>query len=185
MKNYTRYFAFKVTNTWDINNKIILYLNSYDFQLLEQNSGQMVFAKKWSLREGWRFNPLNWESKLKIKRSSDGQVEIAYSVMNNGMLSPLLFASLYSHFIANLGKFLNNDIDFKKFNRTVIKIATSKAIGITAFFVFLIMVGFLVGIAFEEMVGIKYISVTGVLLGSILCHFTLKKYLVKKVPLHH
>ena len=36
----------------------------------------LLFEKKWSILNGWKFNPLNWETKIDIKLTKNNKVTI-------------------------------------------------------------------------------------------------------------
>ena len=123
MEKYNNNFEFTVSNNSKTKEKLKSYFKSYDFEQVKDENENLLFVKKWSILNGWKFNPLNWETKIDIKLSENNKVIINHIVHSNGFLTPNAFKSLFEKFLLNLEQFVEFNIKHKPNNIQEIKLA--------------------------------------------------------------
>ena len=67
MEKYYNNFEFTISNNFETKEKLKSYFKSYDFEQIKDENENLIFVKKGSILNGWKFNPLNWETKIEIK----------------------------------------------------------------------------------------------------------------------
>lgn len=66
MKNYKQNFELIIGDSADLNNKLKLYFNFYSFIEIKDENNHLFFLKNYSLFDGWKINPLKWETKINV-----------------------------------------------------------------------------------------------------------------------
>ena len=179
MEIYKKRFKLNSQNKSNLKQKLEQYFQFYGFELSETDKNSLVFFKKFSFLSGWKFNPLNWESEVKIT-STNNSLEIIYINEGNSQITPFAFEDLFNSFFNNLESYLNNSIDFKEKNKVEIKKAKRRI-----FYQFLIIIvsiiafGFLGKFLLEEF-RIQFFNVFGSLIGAFLSLKLINEYWINK-----
>ncbi|WP_179344671.1 hypothetical protein [Winogradskyella ursingii] len=185
MNNYNNIIEFEFSDSSRFKRKLEYYFDYYNFDQIENNKNEFVFEKKWSLSNGWKFNPLDWETTIKIKLIENRMAIIKYDVISNGVLSSVAFSSLFETFICNLEKFINQEIDFKKKNIKCIRLAKQKVYKYHGILIVGIISGLSLGVILTNLTGKTFFGTLGVVMGAIITEklinsYLLKQYLVRK-----
>lgn len=180
MHPYKKKFALKIENNNNFRQNLKQYFLFYNFDYSEKEENTILFFKKFSYLSGWRFNPLNWESEIKITILNN-TLEIAYINKGNSQITPFAFDGLYNSFFNNLNLFVNKSIDFKEKNKQEIKKAKQKVflqflIIIACIFVFVI-----IGWLLKKEFNLHFLSKFSVVIGALLSLKMLNKYWIHKV----
>ena len=185
MKDYNGNFEFDLIDNFNLKDKIKKYFEVYNFELLKDENNNLVFVKKWSLLNGWRINPLNWETEINIKLSEKNKTVINHTVISNGFLTPIAFTSLFKSFLLNLEKFINQNIDFKEKNSPKIKLAKEKVLKYHGLLIIGILLGLVFGIILSNLTGMKLFGTVGIIVGAITSEKFMNQYLIKNNTLQH
>ncbi len=181
MKNYNKHFEFEIKNDLNPKGKIKQYFKTYNFEQKTDNN-HLVFVKKWSLLNGWKFNPLNWETKINVKltKTKNNKAIINHTVISNGFLTPIVFSTLFKSFLLNLEQFVNQHINFKEKNNTQIKLAKKKVFKYYGLLIIGILLGLFTGIILKHFTGIKLFDTVGIIIGAITTKNIMNEYLVRQ-----
>lgn len=177
MKKYINNFEFTVSNNAEIKQKLKSYFKSYDFEQVNDEPKNLHFVKKESILDGWKFNPLNWESKIDITLTENNNVIINHIVYSNGFLTPIAFNSLFEKFLLNLEQFVNFNINHKSSNNQEIKLAKVKALKFYGILILGVVVGAYLGTMLSSALGIKLLGTLGIILGAIATEKIMNNYL--------
>ncbi|MDG1040684.1 MAG: hypothetical protein P8H13_00195 [Polaribacter sp.] len=179
MKPYKRNTTLTINENFDFKRSLKEYFQYYNFEFKEEEKNQFTFYKKHSLLNGWKFNPLNWESKIYIK-TTNNKLEINYTNEGNGQITPFAFVSLFSSFFNNLKLFLTNSIDYKEKNNIAIKKARRK--------IFLSFLMILASVACFAILGdfvsknfnVRFLRVLSIIIGSLFSLKMINHYWISK-----
>ena len=177
MEKYNNNFEFTVSNNSKTKEKLKSYFKSYDFEQVKDENENLLFVKKWSISNGWKFNPLNWETKIDIKLSENNKVIINHIVHSNGFLTPNAFKSLFEKFLLNLEQFVEFNIKHKPNNIQEIKLAKEKVFKYHGILILGVVVGMFLGIILSTATGIKLLGTLGIIVGAIATEKIMNKYL--------
>lgn len=155
------------------------YFQAYNFKITTENHEQLVFAKKWSILDGWRLNPLNWECVVEVTFLGNDIVCIHHKVFSNGYITPIAFTALYDSFLLNLERYLNEKIDFVATNAAAIKKAKVNVMKYNGILLVGLLIGAAVGIAIAQATQLKLFGYLGIFLGVILIERIMNSYLEK------
>ena len=65
MNSFSKEYSFKIENDNSVE-RLTSYLTKYHFKLKHKSNSKLIFLKKFSLLEGWKINPISWESEIVI-----------------------------------------------------------------------------------------------------------------------
>lgn len=172
---------FTTTKKFDVkpekitHHKIIRYFRDYGFKLKHESENKYLFFKKRTLLEGWKMNPLNWESEVRVEIVEEN-LKITYKV--EGLyITPLAFSRLYHTFLNKFENYIIKNDDYKIDNTTIIKKAKKELYMYYGFMLLTILLGivlssFLKNTLESEVLGtlvfISFIALTGKLLNNYL-----------------
>jgi F0F1-type ATP synthase assembly protein I len=179
MGKYNNNFEFTVSNNSETKEKLKSYFKSYDFEQVKDEKENLLFVKKWSILNGWKFNPLNWETKINIKLTENNKVIINHIVHSNGFLTPIAFKSLFEKFLSNLEQFVEFNEKHKTKNIQEIKLAKEKVYKYHGILILGILIGLFLGIIMTNITGIKLLGTVGIIVGAITTEKIMNKYLIK------
>jgi hypothetical protein len=185
MEKYNNNFEFTVSNNSKTKEKLKSYFKSYHFEQVKDENENLLFVKKWSISNGWKFNPLNWETKIDIKLSENNKVIINHIVHSNGFLTPNAFKSLFEKFLLNLEQFVEFNIKHKPNNIQEIKLAKEKVFKYHGILILGVVVGMFLGIILSTATGIKLLGTLGIIVGAIATEKIMNKYLENNNNLQH
>ena len=185
MGKYINNFEFTISNNSETKEKLKSYFKSYDFEQVKDENEKLLFVKKWSILNGWKFNPLNWETKIDIKLTENNKVIINHIVHSNGFLTPIAFKSLFEKFLLNLEQFVEFDIKHKPNNIQEIKLAKEKVFKYHGILILGTVVGMFLGIIISNATGIKLLGTVGIIVGTIATEKIMNKYLENNNNLQH
>lgn len=175
MKDYRNHIEFDIADQNELVEKIKRYFDFYGFDLIDDT--QFVFVKKWSFWEGWRFNPLDWESRLEIN-INDRSLNIDHLVSSNGILTPVGFAKFYQSFLLNFEKFINHSKEFTEPNKREINNAKLKVYKYHALLVLGVVLGFFIGNVLGSSAGFKWIGYATMIITVLIMKKVLNYYLL-------
>jgi hypothetical protein len=179
MEDYKTIFEFNLKDTFALKDKLKLYFEFYDFKLKNDENNNFDFVKKGSMLDGWKINPLNWESKITIKISENDKVNTSYTAMSNGSISPIAMTPLYENFLSNLERFINYKEDFKDKNEVQIAKARKKVLKYYALVVLGIVLGSFLGAMLSHITEIKLFGYLGIILGALGTMKLINRYTLK------
>ena len=140
MKKFKKHTRFKVFSSTNLEEKMKNYFSIYNFKSKKNSENEFVFFKKSSFFEGWKFNPLHWESTIKIT-IKDNKVYLSYFV--EGLyITPFAFSKLYNSFIDNFENYIIQNKKFEVENSNEIKLAKTYLIR----YYLVILTGILIGV---------------------------------------
>ena len=179
MTPFKKEFVFKIENNSTIVEKLKNYFKIYSFQFKKNENKDLVFFKKFSFFQGWKINPLNWESKITIS-ISDNNISIKYTNEGNAHITPFAFENLFNTFFKNLELYLNKSIPFEANNQTEIKKAKQKillqfSIIIIGIFLFVALGRFLINEFNFHLLSKFSIAIGGILSLKMLNQYWLQK----------
>ena len=178
-------FEFTISNNFEIKEKLKSYFKSYDFEQIKDEKENLIFVKKWSILNGWKFNPLNWESKIDIKLTENNKVIIKHIVHGNGFLTPIAFTSLFEKFLSNLEQFLKYNKEHKTKNIQEVKLAKEKAFKYHGILILGVLTGLILGIIMTNATEITLLGTFGIIVGAIATEKIMNRYLIKNNNLQH
>ena len=179
MEKYINNFEFTISNNSETKEKLKSYFKSYDFEQVKDENENLLFVKKWSILNGWKFNPLNWETKIDIKLTENNKVIINHIVHSNGFLTPIAFKSLFEKFLLNLEQFVEFNEKHKTKNIQEGKLAKEKVYKYHGILILGILIGLFLGMIMTNVTGIKLFGTVGVIIGAIATEKIMNKYLMK------
>ena len=179
MKNYNKNFEFDLKDNINLKNKIKQYLDVYNFEQKKDSNNHLVFIKEGGLLNGWKFNPLNWESEINIKLYENKRAIIQHTVLANGFLTPIAFTTLFKSFLINLEQFVNHNINFQENNSWQIKLAKRRVFKYHGLVIIGILLGLVCGIIFTKLSGMELFSTIGIIFGASLTTKLINQYLIK------
>lgn len=100
-----RRIKINVTNTYNLDKKVIEFFKSYDFELIENKEGIIKFRRRSSLLEAWKTNPLKWGSEIYILLF-DKTLEVDFIVDTDTQLNTKEEKKVWQTFINNFRSFL-------------------------------------------------------------------------------
>lgn len=178
--SYKTTFEFSVENIPDLENKLRTYFEYYDFKFSEEGeSGKYYFYKKGTILDGWKFNPLNWESDINVEITEAKKTVIHYEVKGNGQISAAAFHFMFEDFLKNFEQYVIEGADFKQRNAQQVKIARKKLGKYFAFVISGTILGFLVGFIFTKLTGNRIFGTAGIILGTLISRNLLNRKLKK------
>jgi len=143
MNIYTEQFSFTVNSPEDFSSKASQYFSKYNFKEDIVNENHVMYSRKASFLEGWKMNPLHWESLIDVTVENT-TVNITYKVFGL-YITPRAFKTLYSGFIANFKESLNKNTDQTLENKALIIEAKQRLTYIYLVYVFAIVIGIFLG----------------------------------------
>lgn len=185
MKDYNNNFEFSISNDLETTKKLKAYFKSYDFELIKDEKKNLIFVKKWSILNGWKFNPLDWESTIDIKLTQNKKVIINYIVHSNGHLTPVAFKSLFEKFLSNLEQYIVFNVNHKIKTNQDVKLAKEKVFKYHGILILGIIVGVFLGIIMSNATGINLLGTAGIIVGAIATQKLLNKYLIMNSNIQH
>ena len=185
MEKYYNNFEFTISNNFETKEKLKSYFKSYDFEQIKDENENLIFVKKGSILNGWKFNPLNWETKIEIKLIENKKVSIKHIVQNNGFLTPIAFTSLFEKFLLNLEQFVKFNKKHKPKNIHEIKLAKEKVFKYHGILILGVLAGMLLGIIMSNATGIKLLGTVGIIVGAITTEKVMNRYLKNNNNLQH
>jgi len=136
--------------------KIYKYFEAYGFKAEQKSNNQFLFYKKGSLLEGWKMNPLNWESEIELFISGD-EIRMTY-VVEGLYITPIAFKSLYHGFLERFVSNLQHNTSYRLENKIALKKAKQQLLGINLFYLLCILITFTVIGVLEDMFHSKAIG---------------------------
>ena len=143
MHIYTQQFSFSINSPRVFSSKTSQYFSDYNFKEDIVNENHVMYSRKASFLEGWKMNPLHWESLIDVTIENT-TVNITYKVFGL-YITPKAFRTLYSGFIDNFNIFLNKNTTQNIENKTLIKEAKQRLSYIYLVYVFAIVMGIFLG----------------------------------------
>ena len=165
MDFYRKSFEFVVDNQYDLEEKLTQYFELYNFKKKSESTNTFTFFKKSSLVDGWKMNPLNWESRITVIQNFD-ILSITYYVPGNMQITPIAFQKLYADFIGNLDLFINGNQNFTESNALQIALAKQK---LTKYYLKVLLgitFGFIIGFFLEKLTGNNFLASLCIFLGG-------------------
>ncbi|WP_194851820.1 hypothetical protein [Nonlabens antarcticus] len=180
MKEYKNVLEFKVSDSAVLNDKLNLYFGTYNFKQATRKNDSLVYVKRGSFLDGWKFNPLKWESKIEINLSESDKVLIHHYVYNNGALTPIAFSALFNSFLTNLERFVNHNADFQKENTKYINPARIKVLKCYSLILIGVLIGLFFGNILSELIGTRLFGYLGIVIGAVTARKFVNEYWIKK-----
>lgn len=180
MGSYKKEFTFKIVDKNTIEKKLHHYLNFYGFKILKNDKNQYVYYKKTSFLDGWKLNPLNWGSNVKIT-VKDNILKILYLNEGNSQITPYAFDDLFKTFFKNLELYLNNSINFQEKNIQAQKKAKLKILILFIIIITLIILCIIIGKFVSQKFSFEYLDIFLLIVGALLIPKIINKYWIHKV----
>lgn len=180
MKPYKKKITVKVETNNNLKHKLKQYFKFYGFDFSENDQNSFVFFKKFSFLDGWKYNPLNWESKVDIKLSKN-TLEINYINEGNSHITPYAFNDLFISFFNNLESYLNTSTDFKEKNKTEIKKAKKKILFQFLIIIISVICFALIGRLILEKFRIQFFDIFGVIIVGLISLKLINQFWINKL----
>jgi hypothetical protein len=163
--------------------KTKLYFQFYDFDLIKDKNDHLIFIKKASLFQGWKWNPLDWESEINIKLSETKKIAIHYTIKSNGFLTPIAFSKLYIAFLSHLEKYLTNNENFELKNSYQVLLAKKKVFKYHIILLCVILAGLFMGNNLSKITGISLLGTLTIIIVAVATQKIMSCYFIKKYKL--
>ena len=124
MYNFKTKRSFKANSEKITHHKIVRYFKEYGFLIKEKGTNNYLFYKKSTWLEGWKMNPLQWESEIQVFIIND-EIQISYNVAGV-YVSPYAFKDLYNSFLANFENYIIKNDSFILENKSLVKAAKNQ-----------------------------------------------------------
>lgn len=180
MNSYKKEFTFKIADKSTFKEKLQYYFNFYGFNILENKEDEFVYFKKSSFFDGWKFNPINWGSKVKITEENN-VLKISYLNEGNAQVTPFAFHNLFKTFFKNLELYLNNSINFEEKNSMAIKKAKQKFLSFFIIIIASLIVCILLGKFVSQKFNIQYLDTFSLIVGALLIPRIINNYWIHKI----
>lgn len=138
--------TFKTTRSFKImppkieKEKICNYFEAYGFKTKEKANNHFLFYKKSSLLEGWKMNPLDWESEIELYLEED-QIRLTY-IVEGLYITPIPFKSLYTGFLHQFANHIRRNTSHRLENKIAIRKAKRQLLGINLFYLLGMLLAF-------------------------------------------
>ena len=179
---YEKNYTYEINYKSDFENRIKYYFEFYGFNFSKENKNNFLISKKSSVFDGWKFNPLNWESIIYIELIDEKEVLINYRNEGNGSFDPSVYPDLFDIFFTNLISFVSKKTEFKDKNQNAIKKAKMKFLAFIPAIIFGSIIGFYLASYFYKLTELK---IFGLML-IVICIMTSLKlmniYIKRKTP---
>ena len=176
---FKKNFTFKIENDNNLTLKLKQYFQFYSFEISEEEENSFVFFKKSSILSGWKYNPLNWESKVKI-HTNNNILEITYTNEGNSQITPFAFDELFTSFFQNLELHINKSIDFKEKNNIEVQKAKKRIVLQFLILILSILSFALISQLLIQKFRIRFIEIFGILIGAFLSLKFINQYWINK-----
>ena len=101
----TRRIKIDVIDSYNLDNRIIDFFKSYDFELLEKKDDIIKFRQASSLLDAWKTNPLKWGSEISILLS-DKTIEAEFIVDTDAQMNTKEEKKVWQTFVETFRNFL-------------------------------------------------------------------------------
>ena len=135
MKIYKHTLVFDFKPKENFKQKAINYFSEYGFIYTDKGDSHLFFYKKSNFFEGWKMNPLNWESEIELLLDQN-TIQITYKIVGL-YITPKAFKTLYISFITNFKEYLISNKSYFLENKIQIKQAKQK---LGLYYVILLMI---------------------------------------------
>jgi len=153
MTAYSKQLEIKIDNPSTLHQKLKHYLTTYHFLEDSVDDTNFVFYKKGSILDGWKINPLNWQSKLTATLDKDQCLHVHYTVPSHNVINPVVFTALYDGFLTNLEAYIVHDKAVEADNSERISGAKKNMLRYYGIMFVGVIIAFLLGTLVQEMTG--------------------------------
>ncbi|MCK0131922.1 hypothetical protein MWU59_10465 [Flavobacteriaceae bacterium F08102] len=180
MTAYSKTLEFTVKNTADLPTALQTYFDTYHFSQGESTNDHFVFYKKGSILDGWKLNPLNWQSTVTIELIHKNTLSVQYTVPGTNVINPLAFSELYNAFLLNLEQYLVHQNDFVEKNAEQVARAKKNISRYYGILFLGVMVSFGIGTLVQNMTGNQLTGQITSIIGALLSVKLLNKNLINR-----
>jgi len=177
---YKKQYTFKIENSTTLKTRLNHYFKQYDFLFEEVAENQFIYFKKFSFLDGWKMNPLSWESKVVITIKNN-TLSIDYYNEGNAQITPFAFDYLFSEFFKNLELYINQTINFEIKNQVAIQKAKQKIVKHFFIIIASVFAFVLLGMYLKETFNSNFVGYFSVIIGSYLSLKLINDYWFKKI----
>lgn len=157
METFKTTSSFKTIASKIEKEKIYSYFEAHGFKTKEKANNHFLFYKKGSLLEGWKMNPLDWESEIELYIEED-QIRLTY-VVEGLYITPMPFKALYNGFLDRFANYIRRDSSYHLENKIAVRKAKRQLFGINLFYLLSILLTFTVIGVLEDVFDSKAIRV--------------------------